>query len=60
MPSLDLSLGVGGTWGDRGDDGPRVGAGPPPPTTELVQYNTPCYKVTPLKHPSQVKTFLYK
>lgn len=36
-----------------------IGEGsPPPPATESALDNTPCYKVTPLTHPSQVKTFL--
>lgn len=28
----------------------------PPPAIELAQDNTPCYKATPLTHPSQVRT----
>lgn len=60
VPSLNPRLGGGTGHEETREMMAPVGAGLPPPTTELVQYNTPCYKVTPLKHPSKVKTFLYK
>lgn len=55
MPSPNPGWVLGGHGTTREIMGTRVGIGPLPPTTELVQHNTSCYKVTPFKtaFPSQ-------
>ena len=49
-----------GTLDNTGDEGHWGGHWLFPPAIELAQDNTPCYKVTPVTHPSQVKTLPYK
>lgn len=49
-----------GMLDNTGDEGRWGGHRLSPPAIGLAQDNTPCYKVTPVTHPSQVKTLPYK